>query len=253
MSEDAVIRVRNLHRMFGAQWVLRGVDLEVPRGKTTVIIGRSGIGKSVFLKHIIGLMKPDKGEIWVDGEEITGFSSNEMDRVRRKFGMLFQNAALFDSMTVMENVSFPLQEHTNLSRQEIHEKVRERLRLVGLEGAEEKWPSDLSGGMRKRVGLARAIALDPPIILYDEPTTGLDPILCDTIDRLIVQMQEELDVTSVVISHDIEGSFKMGDRIAMLHNGRIQAAGTPEEIKSSADPAVRQFITGSAEGPIRVT
>jgi phospholipid/cholesterol/gamma-HCH transport system ATP-binding protein len=175
-----------------------------------------------------------------------------MDHVRRKFGMLFQNAALFDSMNVFDNVAFPLREHTRLNRGEIEDRVREKLRLVGLDGAEGKMPSELSGGMRKRVGLARAIALDPPIILYDEPTTGLDPILCDTIDRLIMRMQEELDVTSVVISHDIEGAFKIGDRIAMLHDGRIRASGTPEEIKNTEDPVVRQFITGSADGPIQV-
>ena len=253
MAEDSAIRVRGLYRSFNGQHVLQGIDLDCPRGDTTVVIGRSGIGKSVLLKHIIGLMKPDKGEIWIDGIEITKLSSREMDNVRRRFGMLFQNAALFDSMNVMENVSFPLQEHTRLTRREIEEKVREILRLVGLNGAEHKMPSELSGGMRKRVGLARAIALDPPIILYDEPTTGLDPILSDTIDRLIMRMEEELDVTSVVISHDIEGAFKIADRIAMLHDGRIQATGTPEEIRNSEDPVVRQFISGSAEGPIQVT
>ncbi len=253
MTDEMIIRVQNLHRSFDSQRVLRGVDLDIPHGKTMVVIGRSGIGKSVFLKHIIGLMKPDEGQIWIEGEEITGLSKDEMDRVRRKFGMLFQNAALFDSMNVFDNVAFPLRERLRLSRGEIEERVREKLRLVGLNGAEHKMPAELSGGMRKRVGLARAIALDPPIILYDEPTTGLDPILCDTIDRLIVRMQEELDVSSVVISHDIEGAFKIGDRIAMLHDGRIQACGSPEEIENSEDPIVRQFITGSAEGPIEVT
>jgi phospholipid/cholesterol/gamma-HCH transport system ATP-binding protein len=252
MSDDVVIRIRNLHRAFNDQQVLVGVDLDVPHGRTTVVIGRSGIGKSVLLKHIIGLMKPDEGQIWIDGEDVTPLPIKEMDHVRRKFGMLFQNAALFDSMNVFDNVAFPLREHTRLNRGETEDRVREKLRLVGLDGAEGKMPSELSGGMRKRVGLARAIALDPPIILYDEPTTGLDPILCDTIDRLIMRMQEELDVTSVVISHDIEGAFKIGDRIAMLHDGRIRASGTPEEIKNTEDPVVRQFITGSAEGPIQV-
>ena len=252
MSDDVVIRVRNLHRAFNDQQVLTGVDLDVPHGETTVVIGRSGIGKSVLLKHIIGLMKPDEGQIWIDGEDVTPLPIKEMDHIRRKFGMLFQNAALFDSMNVFDNVAFPLREHTRLNRGEIEDRVREKLRLVGLDGAEGKMPSELSGGMRKRVGLARAIALDPPIILYDEPTTGLDPILCDTIDRLIMRMQEELDVTSVVISHDIEGAFKIGDRIAMLHDGRIRASGTPEEIRNTEDPVVRQFITGSADGPIQV-
>ncbi len=252
MSDDVVIRVRNLHRAFNDQQVLTGVDLDVPHGETTVVIGRSGIGKSVLLKHIIGLMKPDEGQIWIDGEDVTPLPIKEMDHIRRKFGMLFQNAALFDSMNVFDNVAFPLREHTRLNRGEIEDRVREKLRLVGLDGAEGKMPSELSGGMRKRVGLARAIALDPPIILYDEPTTGLDPILCDTIDRLIMRMQEELNVTSVVISHDIEGAFKIGDYIAMLHDGRIRASGTPEAIRNTEDPVVRQFITGSADGPIQV-
>ena len=252
MSDDVVIRVRNLHRAFNDQQVLTGVDLDVPQGETTVVIGRSGIGKSVLLKHIIGLMKPDEGQLWIDGEDVTPLPIKEMDHIRRKFGMLFQNAALFDSMNVFDNVAFPLREHTRLNRGEIEDRVREKLRLVGLDGAEGKMPSELSGGMRKRVGLARAIALDPPIILYDEPTTGLDPILCDTIDRLIMRMQEELNVTSVVISHDIEGAFKIGDHIAMLHDGRIRASGTPEAIRNTEDPVVRQFITGSADGPIQV-
>lgn len=252
MSDDVVIRIRNLHRAFNDQQVLTGVDLDVPQGETTVVIGRSGIGKSVLLKHIIGLMKPDEGQLWIDGEDVTPLPIKEMDHIRRKFGMLFQNAALFDSMNVFDNVAFPLREHTRLNRGEIEDRVREKLRLVGLDGAEGKMPSELSGGMRKRVGLARAIALAPPIILYDEPTTGLDPILCDTIDRLIMRMQEELNVTSVVISHDIEGAFKIGDHIAMLHDGRIRASGTPEAIRNTEDPVVRQFITGSADGPIQV-
>ena len=253
MADDIVIRVMDLHRRFDEQKVLKGVTLDVSRGQTTVVIGRSGIGKSVLLKHIIGLLKPDRGRIFIEEKDVTPIPIKAMDHVRRKFGMLFQNAALFDSMNVLENVAFPLREHTQLTRPEIEKKVMEKLRLVGLEGAERKMPAELSGGMRKRVGLARAIALDPPIILYDEPTTGLDPILCDTIDRLIMRMQNELDVTSVVISHDIEGALKIGDRIAMLHDGRIQACGTPEEIKNSTDPVVHQFITGSAEGPIQVT
>lgn len=248
-----MISIRDLHKAFDGQRVLQGVNLDIPRGETTVVIGRSGVGKSVLLKHIIGLMRPDRGEVWVEGEVISGMSGPELDRARRKFGMLFQNSALFDSMNVADNVAFPLHEHTLLRPAEIREVVREKLRLVGLEGVEHKMPADLSGGMRKRVGLARAIALDPPIILYDEPTTGLDPILCDTIDRLIMEMQEKLDITSVVISHDIQGAFKIGSRIAMIHEGRILTAGTPEEVRASEDPVVRQFITGSAEGPIKVT
>lgn len=252
MADDVVIRVHDIHRRFDGHEVLKGVTLDVLRGQTTVVIGRSGIGKSVLLKHIIGLLKPDVGQIFIDGEDVTPIPINAMDHVRRKFGMLFQNAALFDSMNVFDNVAFPLREHSQFSRDEIESRVLEKLRLVGLEGVEKKMPAELSGGMRKRVGLARAIALDPPIILYDEPTTGLDPILCDTIDRLIMHMQKELDVTSFVISHDIEGAFKVGDRIAMLHEGRIQICGTPESIQNSTDPVVHQFITGSAEGPIQV-
>jgi phospholipid/cholesterol/gamma-HCH transport system ATP-binding protein len=246
-----MISLRDLYKTFDGQRVLQGVSFDVPRGGTTVIIGRSGVGKSVLLKHIIGLLKPDRGEVWVDGEEITRMRGHELDKARQKFGMLFQNSALFDSMNVADNVAFPLRERTRLRLPEIREMVREKLRLVGLDGMEHKMPAELSGGMRKRVGLARAIALDPPIILYDEPTTGLDPILCDTIDRLIMETQEKLDITSVVISHDIQGAFKIGSRIAMIHEGRILTGGTPEEIKACEDPVVRQFIAGSAEGPVR--
>ena len=251
-TSSAMISLRDLYKTFDGQRVLQGVSFDVPRGETTVIIGRSGVGKSVLLKHIIGLLKPDRGEVWVDGEEITRMRGHELDRAREKFGMLFQNSALFDSMNVADNVAFPLRERTRLRLPEIREMVREKLRLVGLDGVEHKMPAELSGGMRKRVGLARAIALDPPIILYDEPTTGLDPILCDTIDRLIMETQEKLDITSVVISHDIQGAFKIGSRIAMIHEGRILTVGTPEEIKACEDPVVRQFITGSAEGPVKV-
>lgn len=246
------IEVKDVHKSFDGLPVLKGVDLQIPRGEITVIVGGSGVGKSVLLKHMIGLMKPDRGSIVVDGVDITRLGSRELNRIRRKFGMLFQSAALFDSMTVEENVAFPLREHTKLKPRQIRRKVREKLRLVGLERVEAKMPAELSGGMRKRVGLARAIALEPEIILYDEPTTGLDPILCDAIERLIKRMQEELDITSVVISHDIEGSFRIANHLAMLHAGHIIEAGRPEEFRNSANPAVRQFLSGSSEGPIKV-
>ncbi len=246
------IEVRGVHKSFDGLPVLNGVELNVPKGEITVILGRSGAGKSVLLKHMIGLLKPDQGSIVVEGVDITRLDSRELNRFRRKFGMLFQSAALFDSMTVEENVAFPLREHTKLRPREIRQVVREKLRLVGLKGVEDKMPADLSGGMRKRVGLARAIALEPEIILYDEPTTGLDPILCDSIERLIKRMQEELDITSVVISHDIEGSFRMATRMAMLDGGKIIEVGMPEEFRNSTHPVVRQFLSGSSEGPIEV-
>ncbi|MBI3014090.1 MAG: ABC transporter ATP-binding protein [Candidatus Tectomicrobia bacterium] len=248
----AKIEVLNLCKSFNGQEVLRGIDLSIEEGETLVVIGRSGEGKTVFLKHLIGLLKPDDGEIFVDGQEITRLDDREMNEVRKKFGMLFQYSALFDSMTVGENVAFPLQEHTKLSAREIEEIVRQKLRLVGLEGVEGKMPDELSGGMRKRVGLARAIALNPEILLYDEPTTGLDPILCDAINRLIIDTRKHLHVTSVVISHDIEGSYKIGTRIAMLHQGKIIEIGTPSQIQTSENPVVQQFIQGRAEGPITV-
>ncbi|MFQ5894639.1 MAG: ABC transporter ATP-binding protein [Nitrospinota bacterium] len=246
------IVIEGLYKSFDGTRVLRGLDLKVPEGQTTAIIGRSGEGKSVLLKHMIGLLCPDRGRVLVDGEDICTLRGRELNRVRRKFGMLFQQAALFDSMTVGQNVAFPLVEHTRLSRREIERVVREKLRLVGLGGLEARMPGQLSGGQRKRVGLARAIALEPEILLYDEPTTGLDPVLADAIDRLIRRMQERLRVTSVVISHDISSAFKVAHRVAMLYEGRIIAEGTPDEIRQSHHPVVRQFLAGSAEGPIRV-
>ncbi len=246
------IEVRDVHKSFNGIPVLKGVDLQIPRGEITVVVGGSGVGKSVLLKHMIGLIKPDRGSILVDGVDITHMGNRELNRLRRKFGMLFQSAALFDSMTVEENVAFPLREHTDLKPREIRRVVRDKLRLVGLERVERKMPAELSGGMRKRVGLARAIALEPEIILYDEPTTGLDPILCDAIERLIKRMQQELDITSVVISHDIGGSFRIANHMAMLHGGQIIETGTPEEFRNSAHPVVRQFLSGSSEGPIKV-
>jgi phospholipid/cholesterol/gamma-HCH transport system ATP-binding protein len=247
-----IIELQEVHKSFGQQHVLKGLSLQVPRGRTTVIIGRSGGGKSVILKHMIGLIRPDQGRVLVDGQDLDLMDDRQLNEVRRRFGMLFQDAALFDSMTVGENVAFPLREHTSLTKDQVAETVEEKLHMVGLSKIEHKLPSELSGGMRKRVGLARAIALEPEIILYDEPTTGLDPPLADAINRLIIETQETLGVTGVVISHDIEGAFQVGHEIAMLYEGRIVAHGTPEKIKSSQDPVVQQFIHGKADGPIEV-
>lgn len=253
MSEtQPIIQLKDVNKSFGRQHVLRGVNLDVPKGCTSVIIGRSGGGKSVILKHMIGLIKPDSGEVLVAGDDIGTMDDRKLNQARRRFGMLFQDAALFDSMNVFDNVAFPLREHTKLSRAEIGDIVAEKLQQVGLPGVEKKNPSELSGGMRKRVGLARAIALEPEIILYDEPTTGLDPLMTDAINRLIADTQERLGITSVIISHDIEGAFSIGHKISMLYEGKIIAGGTPDEIRQWDDPVVQQFLTGRAEGPIQV-
>jgi phospholipid/cholesterol/gamma-HCH transport system ATP-binding protein len=246
-----MIEIRGLSRRFGAKRVLEGLDLDVQTGETVVVLGPSGTGKSVLLKHILGLMMPDAGSIRVDGEEIVGRSESDLYEVRTKFGMLFQGAALFDSMSVGENVALPLREHSTMTGEEIEARVRERLDWVGLRQVEDMKPSSLSGGMRKRVGLARAIVMDPQFILYDEPTTGLDPIMADVIDRLIRSMQKRLGVTSVVVTHDLKSAFAVADRLAMLLGGRIVWEGTPEEMRASADPVVRQFMLGTSEGPIQ--
>jgi phospholipid/cholesterol/gamma-HCH transport system ATP-binding protein len=240
------IRLENLNKSFGSQRVLDELNLEIEPKKITFIIGQSGGGKSVLLKHIIGLIKPDSGRIFIGDKEISGMKEAELNDVRKNFGMLFQEAALFDSMTVGENVAFPLKEHTNLPKHEINKIVQEKLLQVGLKDITEKMPSQLSGGMRKRVGLARAIALDPKIILFDEPTTGLDPIMCDAIDNLIVKTQQLTDATCIVISHDIESTFKIAHRVAMLYKGKIIEYGRPEDIKSSANPVVDSFIRGKS-------
>ena len=240
--EDIAITVKGLYKSFGNQKVLDGIDLEVKKGKTTVIIGKSGGGKSVLMKHLIGLMKPDQGEILVDGVDITGLKERQLNEVRKKFGMLFQEAALFDSMSVEENVAFPLKEHTNLSAREVDRIAGEKLRQVGLFGAGDKMPSELSGGMKKRVGLARALALDPEIVLFDEPTSALDPVISLTIEDLIKETQLKLKKTYVVISHDIMGMFRIADKVAMLYEGKIVAVGTPYEIRTSTHPAVREFL-----------
>jgi phospholipid/cholesterol/gamma-HCH transport system ATP-binding protein len=245
-----MIEIKDVHKNFGENQVLRGVDLTIQKGETMVIIGRSGCGKSVLLKHIIGLLKPDRGNILVDSEDITSSNEGQLNRLRQKFGMLFQASALFDSMTVDENVGLGLREHTKMPEAEIKEKVRETLKLVGLSGIEEKKPAELSGGMKKRVGLARAIAMDPEYVLYDEPTTGIDPIMADVINDLIINLRNTLAITSIAVTHDIVSAYKIADRIAMLYDGKIIFIGTPEETKSTKHPVVRQFIEGSAQGPI---
>lgn len=243
-----MIKLVKVCKSFKGQKVLDNLDFEIEPESITVIIGRSGGGKSVLLKHMIGLIRPDSGQVFVDGIDIAKLNDKQLNETRKKFGMLFQDAALFDSMTVGENVAFPLIEHTRLTKKNIDKIINEKLLRVGLKDITHKMPSELSGGMRKRVGLARAIALDPKIILFDEPTTGLDPIMCESVDNLIVETQRHTKATFVVISHDIKSTFKIAHRVAMLYNGKIRAEGTPKEIRSSSDPIVMQFVKGSAGG-----
>jgi phospholipid/cholesterol/gamma-HCH transport system ATP-binding protein len=242
----------DIHKSFGKQKVLDGLNLDIEDGKTTVIIGRSGGGKSVLLKHIIGLLKPDSGQVLIDDVDMTKLNERDLNEIRKRFGMLFQEAALFDSMTVGENVAFPLREHTKMTEEEIRQIVSDRLRSVGLTGVEEKMPSELSGGMKKRVGLARAIAMRPEIVLFDEPTTGLDPVMSEAINQLIMDTQKNFNLTCIVISHDIESIFRIGHRIAMLYEGKIIEYGTPEVIRASTDPVMVQFLSGSINGPIMI-
>jgi phospholipid/cholesterol/gamma-HCH transport system ATP-binding protein len=244
MKNGTAIQFKDVKKSFGPQEVLRGLDLVIPRGKITVIIGRSGGGKSVILKHMIGLLHPDSGTITVDDVNLSTLDSVALRDIRTKFGMLFQNAALFDSLNVFDNIAFPLVEHSDLNQTQIAKRVRELLSVVGLPDIGHKMPAELSGGMRKRVGLARAIALKPEIILYDEPTTGLDPIMTDAIDNLILSMQKELGITSVVISHDIAATFHVADQIAMLHEGKIILMGPPDVFRTTSNPIVRQFLEG---------
>ena len=246
-----MIEIRHLVKSFDDHKVLDGVNLSIRRGETMVIIGRSGCGKSVLLKHMIGLMQPDAGSVIVLGTDVTTLGDDELNELRLKFGMLFQGAALFDSMTTFENVAFPLREHTAMDREAIAQRVHECLQLVGLEGVNDRYPSELSGGMRKRVGLARALALNPEIMLYDEPTTGIDPIMGDIVNDLIITLRDRLKVTSVVVTHDMRSAYKVADRIAMLYNGKIVEVGTPEQIRHSANELVRQFVEGRGVGPIQ--
>lgn len=246
-----MIEVDRVSKSFSRHNVLDGVSLTIKNSETMVIIGRSGSGKSVLIKHMIGLIKPDAGRLLVDGVDIVPMTEEQLGKVRLRFGMLFQNAALFDSMTTFENVAFPLIEHTTMSPGEIEQRVHECLNLVGLQNIDDLYPSELSGGMRKRVGLARALAMNPEYILYDEPTTGIDPIMGDIINDLIITLRDRLKVTSVVVTHDMRSAYKVADRIAMLYNGGIIEVGTPDEIRNSKNPVVQQFIKGEAVGPIQ--
>jgi phospholipid/cholesterol/gamma-HCH transport system ATP-binding protein len=242
-----MIEVRDLKKSFGTHSILDGVSFRIEKGESVVIIGRSGGGKSVLLKLLIGLLQPDAGQVLIEGENIVPMNERELLHVRRKFGMLFQSAALFDSMSVAENVGFAFRRERSLPEEEIREKVAEMLEMVDLPGTEDKKPSELSGGMRKRVGLARAIIYQPQIVLYDEPTTGLDPIVSDSIDKLILRVRDRFDVTTVVVTHDMRSARRLGQRIMMLHNQKIYATGTPDEIFNSQDPVVRQFVEGVSD------
>jgi phospholipid/cholesterol/gamma-HCH transport system ATP-binding protein len=244
---SSMIAVRSLAKRIGWQEILCGVDLDVAKGETLAIIGRSGGGKTVLLKHLIGLMLPDAGEIWIEGQNIVGLSERKLAAIRSKVGMLFQGGALFDSMTVEENIAFPLREAGERDPRVIDQKVNEMLEVVELEGTEKKMPVNLSGGMKKRVGLARSIIRRPSCILYDEPTSGLDPIVSDSINRLIRRLQARFHVTSIVVTHDMKSAFHVADRIAYLHEGRIYFHGTPLELQNSTDPLIQDFLIGRSE------
>jgi phospholipid/cholesterol/gamma-HCH transport system ATP-binding protein len=242
-----MIEVRDLKKTFGTQKVLDGISFRIEPGESVVIIGRSGCGKSVLLKHLIGLLHADSGEVIIDDENINAMDERQLLEVRRKFGMLFQSAALFDSLNVAENISFVLRRERRLSDHEINERVEEVLEMVELSGIQKKKPSELSGGMRKRVGLARAIIYKPEIVLYDEPTTGLDPVVSDSIDQLIIRVREKLKITTIVVTHDTRSMRRVGQKILMMVNGKIYAAGTPEEIFSSQDPVIYRFVNGISD------
>ncbi|OGX16559.1 MAG: ABC transporter ATP-binding protein [Omnitrophica WOR_2 bacterium RBG_13_41_10] len=244
------IEIQNLTKFFNTRKVLDNLSLNIEKGQTCVIIGRSGCGKSVLLKHIEGILKPDSGKIIINGQDITKLTNNEMDKIRLKMGMVFQGGALFDSMTVGENVGFNLIEHNHVSNKELLEKVESALCVVGLCGIENLTPSEISGGMKKRVALARAICIEPEIIFYDEPTTGVDPITADSINELIKTMHDKLKVTSIVVTHDMKSAYSIADKIAMMYQGKIIAEGTPQEIQNTTHPVVHQFINGLAKGPI---
>jgi len=241
-----VIRFANVHKAFGAQRVLQGVDLSLRAGETTVVIGESGAGKSVILKHMVGLLRPDHGEVRFRGDRVDRMNIRQLDRLRQRFGFLFQLGALFDSLTVAENLAFPVIEHTRRSPADVSRIVSEKLRMVGLDGIQGKRPAELSGGQKKRVALARAIALDPEVVLYDEPTTGLDPVRADVINELILKLKREMGVTGVVVTHDMASARKVGDRIIMLHDGRFIFDGTPDALAASKDERVRRFVEGRA-------
>jgi phospholipid/cholesterol/gamma-HCH transport system ATP-binding protein len=247
------IEIRNLHKKYGSKRVLNGFSLDVKEGETISVIGHSGAGKSVTLKTIIGLIRPDQGEIWVDGKNVHSLSREELYELRRQVGYVFQFAALFDSMTIRENVAMGLRRIKSMSEGEIQHRVSACLYLVDLAGSEDKKPSELSGGMKKRAGLARAIATQPKYLLYDEPTSGLDPVTTTTIDELIQRMSQELNVTGIVVTHDMTSAYRISDRIAMLHEGSIRFVGTPDEIRANQDPVVKDFIEGRPEVTHRAT
>jgi phospholipid/cholesterol/gamma-HCH transport system ATP-binding protein len=245
-----ILELRNIDKAFGGRQVLRDLSFAVEPGESLVIVGGSGTGKSVTLKHIIGLLRPDRGQVIIDGHDITTMKDVELNQFRRRFGMSFQEGALFDSMSVFENIAFPLRRHTKMSEEEIRAHVEECLEDVHLHGVEKRRPSELSGGMRRRVGFARAISLKPEILLFDEPTTGLDPVISDVIADLIEEMDVKLGTTTVTITHDMKVAFKIADRVAMLYKGHIIEEGTPEKFQQSSNPIVRQFIEGRAQGPL---
>jgi phospholipid/cholesterol/gamma-HCH transport system ATP-binding protein len=247
-----MVAVRGLTKRIGRQEILRGVDLDVAVGETLAIIGRSGGGKTILLKHLVGLMQPTSGEIWIEGQNITAMSERELGSIRQKIGILFQGAALFDSMTVEENIAFPLREAGERDRKILHAKVTEMLEVVELQGQEKKMPVSLSGGMKKRVGLARSIIRRPSCVLYDEPTSGLDPVVSDSINRLIRRLQQHFGMTSIVVTHDMKSAFHVADHIAYLHEGRIYFHGTPAELQQSTDPLLQDFMIGRSEEQLRV-
>jgi len=247
-KSSPMIAVRALAKRIGQQEILRGVDLEVITGETLAIIGRSGGGKSVLLKHIVGLMQPDAGEIWIQGQNIIGMNERQLGAIRQKVGILFQGGALFDSMTVENNIAFPLREAGERDPKVLHSKVSEMLEVMEMEGEEDKMPESLSGGMKKRVGLARAIIRRPSCVLYDEPTAGLDPVVADSINRLIRRLQQRFGMTSVVVTHDMKSAFDVADRIAYLHEGRVYFHGTATELQQSTDPLIQDFLLGRSDG-----
>ncbi|MCM8831685.1 MAG: ABC transporter ATP-binding protein [Candidatus Omnitrophica bacterium] len=250
---DNIIYIENLYKSFGEKKVLDGVNLSIKRGETFLIIGRSGAGKTVLLKNIMGLLKPDEGRIFIDGVDITKLNKKQLEKVRLQFGLVFQSSALFDFLTIEENVGFYFYQHTNLKKAEIRKKVKETLRLVGLEGIEDIYPYQLSGGMKKRVAIARAIIYNPKIIIYDEPTTGIDPIAVDKVISLIDDLHKRLAITSLIVTHDLEVGLKLADRLAFLLGGKIIFQGDKENLAQTQDARVQQFIHGSSSGPIKET
>lgn len=249
--KEPIIQIKNLVKSFDGRCVLNGINLDIYKGETMVIMGGSGCGKSTLLRHMTGACQPDSGKVFIKGEDITELSDSNFDKIRKRFGVVFQNAALFDSLNVEDNILLPLREHTKLDEKIMNIMVKMKLELVGLRGFENLMPSQLSGGMKKRVGLARAIAMDPEIVFYDEPTAGLDPIVAGVVDKLILDLSKKLQITSVVVTHDMKSVFSIADRVIMLYEGKAIVDGSPDQIKNSTDARVQQFISGNPEGPIR--